>query len=136
MERVSKAQPALLAYVMASSEELGEAAQELALYMFVVIHKAFEKQFGVKLQNAGMKQVEEQHDLNEQVLASLIGHEEEDLVDTAIAHAEIQPVVYRYIIESIMEPDEDTELSEFDQGALALTMKTVLDVLDGSVRSE
>ena len=79
MERVSKAQPALLAYVMASSEELGEAAQELALYMFVVIHKAFEKQFGAKLQNAGMKQVEEQHDFNEQVLASLIGHEEEDL---------------------------------------------------------
>src|SRR5581483_10773670 len=66
MERIATIQPALLAYVMASSEDLSTEAQEVALYIFVVIHKAFEHQFGKRLQKAGMKQVEEVCDGNDE----------------------------------------------------------------------
>ncbi len=41
--QLSRKQPALPAFIMARTSELSTAAQELAVYMFVVIHRMFEK---------------------------------------------------------------------------------------------
>lgn len=134
IERLSKNQPALLAYVMASSEDLSTEAQEIALYMFVVLHKSFEKQFGKRLQNAGMKRIEQISDANMQAMDELIGHEE-DIEEAAVNHSRNQPNLFRYVCEVLLEPEEDdVEMTEEDQGAITMIMKTVIDVLDSSVR--
>jgi hypothetical protein len=53
----------------------------------------------------------------------------------AAAQGERQPWVWKYVVESLFEPDdEDLELTADDQGSLVLTMKTVIDAFDSSVR--
>lgn len=133
MERISKLQPALLAYIMASSEDLSTEAQEVTLYIFVVIHKAFEKQFGKQLQNAGMKRVEEISDSNDEALEKMVGNED-GIMNAAMLYARKQPTLFAYISEWLMEPEEDdVELSEDDQSAVTLILKNAIDVLDSSI---
>jgi hypothetical protein len=135
MERISKLQPALLAYVIAGTEDLTEQAQEIALYVFVVIHKAFENQFGKRLQNAGMKRVEQICDSNDEALEEMVGNEE-DIMKAAMLYAEKQPTLFAYISEWLMEPEEDeAELSEDDQSAVTMVLKNAIDVLDSSINS-
>jgi hypothetical protein len=136
MERISKLQPALLAYVMASTEDLRTEAQEIALYVFVVIHKAFENQFATRLQNAGMKRVEQICDANDEALEKMVGNEE-DIMNAAMLYAQKQPTLFGYITEWLLEPEDDeVELSEDDQSAVTMILKNAIDVLDSSVRSE
>jgi hypothetical protein len=136
MERLSKAQPALLAYVMASTEDLEPEAQEVAIYMFVVIHKAFEKQFADRLQVADINSVEQISDANDQAILELFA-DDERIPEAAAAYVQKQPVLFNYVAECFTEPEEgESELSEDDQGALSVVMKTVIDVLDSSVRDQ
>ena len=58
MDRVSNAQPALLAFVFADTENLSHDAHELAVYMFFVILRVFEKHFGRKLGKVDVKTVQ------------------------------------------------------------------------------
>jgi hypothetical protein len=135
MERISKLQPALLAYIMASTEDLTTDAQEIALYVFVVIHKAFENQFGARLQNAGMKQVEQICDANDEALEKMVGNDD-DIMNAAMLYAQKQPTLFGYITEWLMEPEEDeVEISDDDQSAVTMILKNAIDVLDSSVTS-
>ena len=53
----------------------------------------------------------------------------------AIVQTEKQSAVWKYVLECLFEPeDEDIELSQEDQGALAMIMRTVVDALDSSVQ--
>jgi hypothetical protein len=134
MATISEKQPALLAYVMASTEDLSEDAHELGIYMFVIIHRTFQKQFGKRLQNAGLARVEEIRDANEKKLEELVGKDDE-VLETAVRLSQTQPALFGYVSECLIEPDEDeTELPEDEQGILFLVMKTVIEVLDSSVR--
>jgi hypothetical protein len=137
MTRLSKQQPGLLAYVMGVSEDLPPDAQELAVYMFVVIHRTFEQQFGNRLQNAGIDRIEHIAEMNEEAMLKLAERDDEELPETAMAYAQHQPALLGYVSECLFEPEEGfPQLSEEDQGVLTLIMKTVIDVLDSSVRAE
>jgi len=49
--------------------------------------------------------------------------------------AQVHPLIWKYVVECLFEPDDqEIKLSEEDQGTLAMVMKTVIDVLDSSVR--
>ena len=52
MQRLSRRQPALLAFVTIFSEDLSKDGTELAIYMFVAIVHMFEMHFRRRLQNA------------------------------------------------------------------------------------
>src|SRR5215475_706222 len=71
IDKIGKAQPALLAFVMADSEDLGRDAQELALFIFVIVLRMFEKQFGSKLKTVEIDAVERLRDKTEQSLLAL-----------------------------------------------------------------
>jgi hypothetical protein len=135
MQRLSQRQPALLAFVSAFSEDLSENGAQLGIYMFVVIAHMFETHFGKRLQNVGPKRIESIHEENMQTLDSLVDADEGRLGRAAAAQGERQPWVWKYVVESLFEPDdEDLELTADDQGSLVLTMKTVIDAFDSSVR--
>ena len=43
MTKIGNIQPELLAFVMESSKEMGQEVRELAIYMFLVIYRMFQK---------------------------------------------------------------------------------------------
>jgi len=135
MQRVSRLQPALLAFVSAFTEDLSQDAAELGIYMFVVIVRMYETQFGKRLQNVGPKRIESIYDDNVKLLDGLIGIDERWMERVAIVQGEKQPWVWKYVVECLFEPEDPTlNLSEEDQGSLAIIMRTVIDALDSSVR--
>jgi hypothetical protein len=135
MQRLSGRQPALLAFVTAFSEDLSKDGAELAIYMFVAIVQMFEMHFGRRLQNVGPKRIESTHEKNLKMLDRLTGVHERWLERAVVAQSEKQPWVWKYVVECLFEPDdEEMNLSEEDQGSLAIVMSTVVDALDSSVR--
>jgi len=135
MQRLSQRQPALLAFVTTFSEDLSKDGSELGIYMFVTIVQMFEMHFGSRLQNVGKKRIESAYEDSMDTLERLAGAHEGLLEREAVAQSESQPWVWKYVVESVFEPeDEDITLSEEDQGSLAIIMKTVIDALDSSVR--
>jgi hypothetical protein len=135
MQRLSRRQPALLAFVTTFSEDLSKDGAELGIYMFVAIVHMFEMHFGKRLQNAGPKRIESTHEKNLKMLDRLTGAHERWLEGAAVAQSEKQPWVWKYVVECLFEPDDPKlNLSEEDQGSLAIIMRTVIDVLDSSIR--
>jgi hypothetical protein len=135
MQHLSRRQPALLAFVTTFSEDLSEDGAELAVYMFVSIVHMFEMHFGKRLQNVGPKRIESIYEENIEMLDRLTDADESWLERIAVAQSEKQPWVWKYVVEGLFEPDdEDLNLSEEDQGSLAIIMRTVIDALNSSVR--
>jgi len=135
MDGLSRRQPALLAFVTASSEDLTPDASELAIFIFVVIVRTFEMHFGKRLQNVGMKRIESIYEENEKMMEQLVGAQHGALESFAGVQIQKQPWVWKYVVESIFEVDDpEIHLSQDDIGSLAIIMKTVIDALDGSVR--
>src|SRR5215475_8083345 len=134
MQRLSRRQPALLAFATAFSEDLSKDGAELAIYMFVAIVHMFEMHFGRRLQNVGPKRIESTHEENLKMLDRLTGAQERSFERAAFAQSEKQPWVWKCVVECLFEPDDpELNLSEEDQGSLAIIMKTVVDALDSSV---
>jgi len=135
MQRLSLRQPASLAFVTTFSEDLSKEGAELGIYMFVAIVQMFEVHFGKRLQNVGPKRIQSLHEENVKMLDRLTGAHERWLERAAVAQSEKQPWVWKYVVECLFEPDDpELNLSEEDQGSLAIIMRTVIDGLDSSVR--
>jgi hypothetical protein len=134
MKRLSKRQGALLAFVTTLSEDLSKDGAELAVYMFVSIVHMFEMHFGKRLQNVGPMRIESIHEENMEMLDRLSGADERWLERAAVAQGEKQPWVWKYVVECLFEPDDELDLSEEDQGWMAIMMRTVVDALNSSVR--
>jgi hypothetical protein len=65
----------------------------------------------------------------------LADNDEQRLERAAVAQGEKQPWVWKYVTEGLFEPDDpEVNLTEDDQGSVAMIMKTVIDALDSSVR--
>ena len=135
VQRLSRRQPALLAFVTTFSEDLSKDGAELGIYMFVAIVHMFEMHFGKRLQNVGPKRIESMHEENVNMLDGLTGAHERWLERAAVAQSEKQPWVWKYVVECLFEPDDpELNLSEENQGSLAIIMRTVIDALDSSIR--
>ena len=135
MQRLSRRQPALLAFVTTFSEDLSKDGAELGIYMFVAIVHMFEMHFGKRLQSVGPKRIESTYEENVKMLDRLTGVHERWHERAAVAQSEKQPLVWKYVVECLFEPaDPELNLSEEDQGSLAIIMRTVIDALDSSIR--
>jgi hypothetical protein len=135
MQRLSRKQPALLAFVSAFSQDLSQDAAELTIYMFVVVAHMFEMQFGTRVQEVGPKRIEAIYEDQIRMFEGLADNDEQRLERAAVAQGEKQPWVWKYVTEGLFEPDDpEVNLTEDDQGSVAMIMKTVIDALDSSVR--
>lgn len=138
MTRLSKAQPHLLEFVLAFTQELTEEATGLALYMLFVVWQMFRKCVPGDMAEITAKEIGQTFKSVEEAMERLEGVHERLLERIAMQHMSAQPYVMKYVVETLMEAPEDEELvplTEEDQAYLFLLFRTVIDVLDGATGS-
>jgi len=137
MEKAGKRQPALLAYVMAETAESRPDVRELAVYLYIVILRMFDKMPAHKLKRVPIGKIERMSGQNEDWLDRLRSAHERFVERTAEIASETQPNVLRYLLEAIFEPEDPSlELTEEEQGLVFLVLKTTLDLLDGACKKK
>ena len=132
MMKIGNSQPELLAFVMESSQEMGQEVRELAIYMFLVVYRMFQEAHW-KIKKISSEEIIECYEHNESLMERLEGANEKFLDRIASIQTSRQPYVVKYVVDALMEGDEgeDTvELTEGQKGFLFLLLKTVIDVLD------
>ena len=132
LKTLFKLQPALLAFVAAESEDLSPSAAALVHYLFFTVARMFYRG-GTKPRKINVASIERIARDVETRVASLQGAHDKFLEQAARALAAEQPYVFRYVIEAIVEaPDSEEDpidLTAEDQGAIFLTLATVISAL-------
>lgn len=133
MIKVTKNQPHLLAFMMEFTQELDQEVRELAIYMFHVVCRMFQKGSKKRVKRISPEEIMDCYQKNEDFMASLEGAHERFLERIAALQLSAQPHVIRYVVETLFEAPEGEDpvlLSEEDTGYLFLLLKTVIDLLD------
>jgi hypothetical protein len=135
MTKISNNQPEFLAFVMESAPEMSQEVKELAIYMFLVVYRMFQKSHG-NIKKISSEEIIECYQNNEGLMGRLEGADERFLDRIAGLQTSKQPHVVNYIVDALMEEDEGedaVQLTEEQKGFLYLLLKTVIDVLDQKV---
>jgi len=132
MMKVGNSQPELLDFVMESSKEMDQEVRELAVYIFLVIYRMFQKAHG-KVKRISSEEIIECYEHNEGLLERLEGGDEKFLDRIASVQTSRQSHVVNYVVDALMEEEEGGEAVAFtdeQKGVLFLLFKSVIDVLD------
>ena len=132
-KKFSKNQPNLLAFMMEFTIELDQDVKELAIYMYHVVCRMFDKSSKKRIRRISPEAVIDQYEKNEDLMESLEGAHEKFLERVAEVQLSRQPHVMKYIVDTLIEaPDEEdpVALTKDDIGYLFLLLKTVVDLLD------
>ena len=135
MDQIAKSQPALLAFVLATTGDLRMDAQQVAVYLYAVIHRMFEKSAG-RLTSATPEAVEAAYQGNQAFLGKYQHAHEGFLEKAAQSVTSSQPFVMQYLVEALMETpegDDPVVLTEEEIGLIFLVLKTAIDILDAGV---
>jgi uncharacterized FlaG/YvyC family protein len=135
MEKLGKKQPDLLSFMLVFTEDLNPEVKELAIYMFFVVYRIFEKSSKKEIRKIPGKEVEKCYESNEKLVEKTEGIHEKFLERIAKTQVLKQPHVMNYVLTTLMEPDEvdPIDLTPEDIGYLFLLFKTAIDLLDQSV---
>ncbi len=129
--QMSREQPAVLAYLMASNEEhYNFEEKQLLLFLGVNVVQMMKK--GEKIvEEVSMDEIDEAQQNNIKMFEYLEEENPKDFENTAamIFKEYNQKNVLRYIVESLFE-DEDEHIRGDRKGLLFFDLKTVLDCLD------
>lgn len=131
MERLGRQQPELLSFILVFTEELSSDAHELAVYLFFTIYTMFEKKHR-KIRKIKPREIERTYEQNEQKLKKLQGAHDKFLERQASVFQANEPFVMKYLVEALLErEDPGLTISEDEEGALFLYLKTAIDLLHG-----
>ena len=132
MNSLSKKQPDLLAFILEFTQELHPDAQELAVYLFLVIYRIFEKHSSKPIKKVSAKKITNTYEEYHSLLEGLENAHEKFLERRAEAEFEKQPHITSYVLEALMEenPDDPIDLTDDDIGYIYIILKTVIDILD------
>ena len=131
--KVNKNQPNLLAFMMEFTQDLDQEVKELAIYMFYVVCRMFQKSSKKSLKRISPEEIINCYEKTERFIESLEGTHERFFERIAEAQLSGQPYVMKYVVETLMEaPEEEYPivLTEDDIGYLFLLFKTVVDLFD------
>jgi hypothetical protein len=132
MTKINRKQPELLAFVVESSKEMGREVSKLAIYLFVVVYRMFQKSY-VKMKTIPSEEVIECYERSESLMEGLNGAHERFFDRIARVQTSRQPHVVKYLVDALMEEDNGEDalrLPEEQKGFLYLLLKSVVDVLD------
>jgi hypothetical protein len=133
MEVLGRSQPNLLAFVMATCEELGPEAAELGVYVFFVVYRAFECIAGGKLKPASQQRVLAAEEQIDALLTTMGEADASFLTRTEESDFSTQPVVVRYIADVLAgygDEEGESGLSGEEKWLLFYVLTTVVEVLD------
>ncbi len=131
-QRLQRAQPDLVAYVLGATEDLSPAVHALGFYLFLVIWRAFERAGGrVRRIKAGA--IDRRLEQNVDALSRLEHANERFLERATVVQTSTEPAVFKYMVEAIMEapddPDDPVKMTAHESGALFLTLQVAIDLL-------
>jgi hypothetical protein len=132
MEKMAESQPDLLAFLLASTENMGPDVGELAIYIAFVIYRVFEGS-RKKIKKITAREINACYEYNEDLIGRLEGAHEKFLDRIARIQVSKQPYIIKYVVDALMEESEegdDVDLTDEDKGFLFLLLKTVVDLLD------
>lgn len=131
--KVGASQPGIISFIVEMTEELDEEIRELAIYMFFVVHRMFQRGYGREIGKVTHEEIIRCHTDNEKLMENLGGDYEalfEQIVKMQISE---QPYIVRYVVETLFEAGQGAYPilpGEEDMGYLFLIMKTVIDALN------
>jgi hypothetical protein len=129
MDQLARKQREILTFVTTMTEHLSPAAQEIAIYAFVVIYRMFERA-GPRLAKARRGRIIAAYEKIDGELGRLIQADERFLERHALVSTGREPFVMRYVSEVLLEPDDDeVQLSDDEVGEIFICLQTVVDVL-------
>jgi len=133
MEKLSKSQPYLLAFMIEFSQDLDQEVKELAMYMFFVVCRMFQKSSHKRIKRISPEKIIERYEKNENLIQNLEGVHEKFFERIARVQLSGQPYVLQYVTEALMEAPHEQDpiiLTDEDVGFVFMLLKTVVDVLD------
>ena len=136
--KVNKNQPNLLAFMMEFTQDLDQEVKELAIYMFYVVCRMFQKSSKKSLKRISPEEIINCYEKTERFIENLEGAHERFFERIAEVQLSEQPYVMKYVVETLMEAPEEEDpivLTEDDIGYLFLLFKTVVDLLDKTTSS-
>jgi hypothetical protein len=139
MTRATSQQPELFAFLMELTEGHGLPAHELAIFLYVVILRAFAKTASRDIRPIEPAAIQKRLEENEALLARLDGAHPRFLERMALSEISKQPFVVQYLVEALVDApygEDPVELSEEESGTLFLVLKTVIDVLDEALTKQ
>jgi hypothetical protein len=133
MDEMGKAQPNVLAYLLAVDHDiLNQDERELLLYLGVVVWQIM-SQGPHRLPRVTQKALDEAEMRNAEMLEQLQKGPEAGSLDAArrMVDSYGQPELLRFVIEALMEePEEGCLIRGVNTGIMMLDLKTVIDCLD------
>ena len=138
MTRLSREQPDLLAYLMASTDDLDPEAGEVAVYLAFVIYRMFQAS-AARIKKVSSQEIIACHARNEKLLKN--AEEAPVKFPDAIAGIPLapQPHVMRYIVDALMEDAREAELeplSDESKLQLFILLRTAVELLDKKAQVE
>jgi len=134
MQRASREQPDLLAFVLGATEGLPRPVSELAGYIYFVIWRAFRDDTKGRIPQVKAGAIQRTLARNEKSLSGLDGEDPTLLAEALVAQTTRQPALVAYLIEALSESESDKDdpvlMSEEERGTLFVLLKTAIDVLD------
>jgi len=133
INKFAKEQPFVLGYLMAVDEDLlNEDERELLFYLGTVVWRMM-SQGNKPLSKVTEEMIFAAEDNNFKMLQYLEGETEADFYETTekMIKNYNQPEVLRYVVEALMEEDEEgVEIREDNLGMMMIYLKTVIDCFD------
>ncbi|MDY7094058.1 MAG: hypothetical protein SX243_13905 [Acidobacteriota bacterium] len=133
MHDLARHYPSLLAFVLATTEDLGTAAQSLANVLFFQIARTFTENFDSELPQVSEEVLATLFEENLEALAADADEDEPSTADEPWRAGSGQPHLLRRVLEALFDapvrPD-GVEITEDEIGHLFVVLKTVVDALD------
>ena len=140
ISRVGKEQRDLLSFVLESTVDMSGDSHELAVYLFFTVFRMFQKVHGKGIAHISSAEVMTCYEANEDLMERLEGAHEKFLDRIAGIQIAEQPYVIKYVVEALVEEEEEDEdledLTEEDKGLLFLVLKTVVELLNKASEKE
>ncbi len=133
MAQVGKEQRDLLGFLLELTRDTARSVSERALYLFFTVFRMFQKRYGRKIKPISAGKIVACYEANEALLRSLEGAHDKFVDRVARIQLAAQPHVMQYVVEALVETEQDEdlrELTEEDKASLFLLLKTVVDLLN------
>ncbi len=133
MRKLAKKQPELVSFMVEFNLELQDEAQGLAIYLFFVVYRIFEKGYKKKIKKISADEIIASYDDNEKLLIKLEQAHEKFYERIARVQISSQPNIIQYVVDTLFEApstEEPVYLDEGEYGYIFLLLKTVIDALN------
>ena len=133
MMKFATAQPDVLGFTNAFSEELREEAQEVLIFLTFVIYRVFETAAADPIPTISPEAIVAKYEDNQSLIVGLDEKDDTSFEELASLETANQPHLFGYITEALLEeddPNDDIELDDEEFGEIFMLLKTIIDVID------